>query len=232
MKSIHKFLFGGLILLLLCSIGFIIHQDAKGRQQDQSISQLIENKGENQIIEKYTRDSVVHTVFKDRIINNTTNEKHLALGKTYADSIQKALKISIDKIDQVTKINGRLEAQLALQTKQTDKGQVLKTHKDQYLDLAYNPETDSLQFAYNLKLNEARYSDKKWLFAPKNNYINVYSDDKRITINGLQSYRIKEDPPNRMGIGISAGYGVGKDGNTLRLVPYVGVGLNYNLIEF
>ena len=35
-----------------------------------------------------------------------------------------------------------------------------------------------------------------------------------------------------MGIGISAGYGVGKDGNTLRLVPYVGVGVNYNLIEF
>mgnify|MGYP001613007177 FL=1 len=74
MKLIHKFLFCGLIVLLLCSIGVIIQQDAKKRQQDQSISQLIENKGENQIIEKYTRDSVVHTVFKDRIINNTTNE--------------------------------------------------------------------------------------------------------------------------------------------------------------
>lgn len=221
MKLIHKFLFCGLIVLLLCSIGVIIQQDAKKRQQDQSISQLIENKGENQIIEKYTRDSVVHTVFKDRIINNTTNEKQLALGKTYADSIQSALKISIDKIDQVTKINGRLEAQLTLQTKQTDKGQTIKTHKDQYLDLAYFPDTDSLQFAYNLKLNEARYSDRSWLFAAKKNYIDVYSDDKRITINGLQSYRIKENPPNRFGIGVSAGYGLGKDGNILRLLPYV-----------
>lgn len=232
MKTLHKFLFGGLLLLLLCAIGFIIHQDAKSRQKDSSISELIENKGENHIIEKYTRDSIIHTVFQDRLINNSSNEKEIAIGKTFADSIQKALKISIDKIDQVTKINGRLEAQIALQTKQTDNGQVLKTHKDQYLDLAYNPANDSLKLAYNLKLNEARYSDRKWLLASKKNYIDVYSDDKRITINGLQSYRIKEDPPKRMGIGLSAGYGVGKDGSTLRFVPYVGVGLNYNLIEF
>lgn len=232
MKPIHKFLFGFLILLLLSTIGVIIHQDAKKRQQDQNISELIENKGENHLIEKYTRDSVVHTIFQDRIINNTTNDKQLALGKTYADSIQKALKISIDKIDQVTKINGRLEAQLALQTKQTDKGQTVKTHKDQYLDLTYFPETDSLQFAYNLKLNEARYSERKWFLAAKQNYIDMYPDDKRITINGLKSYRVKENSPNRLGLGLSAGYGLGKDGNTIRLVPYIGVGLNYNLIEF
>lgn len=232
MKPLYKFLFAFLALLLICAIGIIIYQDGKHRQQDQSISQLIQDQGENQIIKEYKKDSVVHTVFKDRLIDNTANSKELAIGKTYADSIQKALKISIDKIDQVTKVNARLEAQLALQTKQNDKGQTLKTHQDKYLNLVYNPENDSLQFAYNLKLNEARYHDKKWFLGKTQNYVDVYPDDPRITINGLKSYRVKESEPKRFGIGFHGGYGLGKDGNVIRLVPYVGVGLNYNVLEF
>lgn len=232
MKPAYKFLFAVLTVLLLACVGIIIHQDGKYRQQEQSISQLIEDQGENQIVKEYTRDSIVHTVFKDRLIGNTTNEKELAIGKTYADSIQKALKISIDKIDQVTKINAKLEAQLALQKTENDKGQTLKTHQDKYLNLVYNPQNDSLQFAYNLKLNEARYHDKKWLLGKTQNYVDVYPDDPRITINGLKSYRVKESPDKRFGIGFQGGYGLGKDGNVIRLIPYVGIGLNYNVFEF
>lgn len=232
MKPVYKFLFAALTVLLLVCVGIIIHQDGKALQQEQSISQLIEEQGENQIIKEYKKDSIVHTVFKDRLIDNNVNQKQLAIGKTYADSIQKALKISIDKIDQVTKINAKLEAQLALQTKQNDKGQTLKTHQDKYLNLVYNPQNDSLQFAYNLKLNEARYHDRAWLLGKTHNYVDVYPDDPRITINGLKSYRVKESPAKRFGIGLQGGYGLGKDGNVIRLVPYLGLGLNYNLIEF
>lgn len=232
MKPLHKVLLISLSLLLLCAIGIIIHQDARKSQQDDSFAQLISNQGENSIIEKYTRDSVVHTVFQDRLINNDSNEKRIALGKTFADSLEKALKMSVDKIDQVTKVNARLEAQMALLTKITDKGQPLKYHQDKNLDLVYNPQNDSLTFAYNLELIDARYSEKKWLLGAKKNYIDLYSNDPRITVNGAKTYRIKEDPPNRFGIGLQTGYGLGKDGNVIRLLPYVGIGLNYNLIEF
>ena len=231
MKPLHKVLLISLSLLLLCAIGIIIHQDARKSQQDDSFAQLISNQGENSIIEKYTRDSVVHTVFQDRLINNDSNEKRTALGKTFADSLEKALKMSVDKIDQVTKTNARLEVQMALLTKITDKGPI-KYHQDKNLDLVYNPQNDSLKFAYNLELIDARYSEKKWLLGAKKNYIDLYSNDPRITVNGAKTYRIKEDPPNRFGIGLSTGYGLGKDGNVIRLLPYVGVGLNYNLIEF
>jgi len=231
MRPIH-FLTAFIALLLIVSIGININIAGKKSQQDQSISELIQNQADNPIVKEYTRDSVFHTVFKDRLINNNSNEKLLALGKPYADSIEKALKVSIDKIDQVTKINGKLEAQLALATNQNSKGETVKTHKDQYLDLVYYPVTDSLTFAYNLKLNEARYTDRAWLLGAKQNYIDVFSNDKRVTINGLKSYRIKEEPPNRFGIGVSAGYGIGKDGTVVRLVPYIGLGINYNLIEF
>lgn len=231
MKPIH-FLTTFLALLLIVSIGININIAGKKSQQDQSISDLIQNQGENQIVKEYTRDSITHTVFKDRIINGNSNEKLIALGKPYADSLEKALKVSIDKIDMVTKINGKLEAQVALLTTQTPKGETVKTHKDKYLDLVYYPVTDSLNLAYNLELNDARYSDRKWLLGAKQNYIDMFSPDKRITINGAKTYRVKEQPPNRFGIGLSAGYGVGVDGNLVRLVPYIGLGVNYNLIEF
>jgi hypothetical protein len=232
MKTIHKFFIGCLFIAFLVSIGFNIYQKIKERNHQQDLSALVQDQGNNKIIEKYVKDSVTHTIYQDRFINDSKSEKQLAIGKTYADSLQKALKLSIDKIDQVTKINARLEAQMALTTKQTPAGQTVKTHKDQYLDLIYYPDNDSLKMAYDIRLNDARYSEKKWFLGAKQNYINVYSDDKRVTINGLKSYRIKEAPPNRFGIGLSVGYGLAKDGNALKAVPYFGAGLNYNLFEF
>lgn len=229
MNSLKNFIIICLSVVLLVSVGCIIYLYKKENKVESSTSSLI---GKNKIIEKYVKDSVTHTIYQDRFISNSKNEKELAIGKTYADSLQKALKISIDKIDQVTKTNARLEAQVALITQQTPTGKTVKTHKDKYLDLTYFPETDSLKMAYDINLNDARYHDKKWFLGNKQNYINLYSDDKRVTINGVKTYRIKEAPPNRFGIGFSAGYGLGKDGNEIRLIPYIGIGFNYNLIEF
>lgn len=232
MKTTHKIFIGLLLIAFVVSIGFNIYQKFEERKHDQELSSLITDNGSNKIIERYVKDSVTHTIYEDRIINNSQNEKQLAIGKTYADSIQKALKISLDKIDQVTKINARLEAQVALTNKQTSKGQTIKTHKDQYLDLTYYPETDSLKMAYDIHLNDVRYKDKKWIFGKENRYTDLYPEDPRVTINGLKSFRVKEDPPKRLGLGLSVGYGVAKDGNTLKMVPYFGAGLNYNLSEF
>lgn len=218
--------------LLITSIGLNIRQEFRKASKEKELTELLTQGGNNKIVEKYTRDSITHTVFNEKIINNTTANKIAAIDKTYADSLQSALKISLEKIDQVTKINGRLEAQLALQTKQSDKGQITKIHKDKYLDLVYYPETDSLNLAYNIQLNDVRYHQKKWLLGKTNNYIDVFSDDPRVSINGLKSFRIKETTPKRFGLGFQAGYGLAKDGTTLRALPYFGVGLNYNLVEF
>ncbi|MCT4127942.1 hypothetical protein CMT75_08910 [Elizabethkingia anophelis] len=230
LKNIISFSVLGTFLAL--SIGLNIRQEYTSAEKEKQMTVLLTQGGNNKIVEKYTRDSITHTVFNEKIINNSTSEKIAALDRSYADSLQKALKISIDKIDQVTKVNGKLEAQLALISKQNDKGQIVKSHKDKYLDLVYYPDTDSVKLAYDINLNEARYSQRKWLLGAKQNFINVYSDDPRVTINGLKSFRLKEKPPNRFGIGLSAGYGLAKDGTTIKAAPYFGIGLNYNLIEF
>jgi hypothetical protein len=232
MKTVQKLFIGFLVLTLIASLGVIFYLKKEEKKRDKNISSLVEGQGQNKIIEKYVKDSVTHTIYEDRIINDTKSEKVLALGKTYADSLQKALKVSIDKIDQVTKINARLEAQLALSTKQTSSGQIVKTHKDKYLDLTYYPDSDSVKMAYDIRFNDVRFKEKKWFLGKEHRYTDLFPEDKRVTINGLKSYRVKESSPNRFGLGFSVGYGLAKDGNTLKVVPYVGASLNYNAIEF
>lgn len=220
-----------LFVFLLLSIALNIRQDHQALKKEKQLAVLLENGGQNKVIERYTRDSIKHTVFNERIINNTKTEKLSALDKSYADSLQKALKISIDRIDQVTKINATLMAELKLKTAE-DNGKIVKLHKDKHLDLKYYPDNDSLQFKYDLELNDARFKERKWLFGKTNHYVDVFSNDPRITINGLQSYRIKENPPKRLGLGLNVGYGLAKDGSQLKIVPYFGLGINYNFIEF
>lgn len=231
-KTVTITAFALVFVLLIISIGLNIRQEFKKVEKEKELAELLTQGSKNNVVNTYTRDSITHKVFNERIIDNSNSSKIAVLGTSYADSLQKALRMSLDKIDQVTKINGKLVAQLALQTQHTDTGQQVKTHKDKYLDLVYYPANDSLQLAYDIDLNDVRVHDKKWFFGKTNNYIDLFSDDKRVTINGVKSYRLKETSPKRLGLGLNAGYGLGKEGNTIRAIPYIGIGLNYNLIEF
>lgn len=231
-KSVTKIAFVILFILLILSIGLNIRQEFQAIGKEKQLTDIIAQGSSNKVAGKYVKDSITHTVFTENIIDNSITSKELAIGKTYADSLETALKVSLDKVDQVTKFSGQLVEQVALLTKQNDKGQTVKTHRDKYLDLAYYPETDSVKLAYDIKLNEAHYSHRKWLLGEKQNYINVFCDDPRVTINGLKSFNLNEKPPNRFGIGLSAGYGLAKDGASIKAVPYVGIGINYNLFEF
>ncbi|MEE3726250.1 hypothetical protein V2H21_12940, partial [Riemerella anatipestifer] len=93
-----------LSLLLGFSVFLHIQRERAISKQEQRITDLIELSGKNEVVNHYYRDSIKHTVFKEKVVE-TTNEKQLAIGKTYADSLEQALKMSIKKIDQVSKIN-------------------------------------------------------------------------------------------------------------------------------
>lgn len=221
-----------LTVLLVLSILLNIRQGTKLAEKQEHYENLIAQGSQNKVVDRYIKDSVTHTVFSEKLITNGFAEKQLAVGKTYTDSLQKALKISVEKISQATKINAQLEAKLALKDAPTDNGRSMKSYRDKNLTLDYFPDTDSVRLAMDITLNEARYSKRKWFFGAQQNYIDVFPDDPRITIKGLKSFTVKEKPPKRLGIGIAAGYGITQHDNTLRTTPYVGIGLNYNLIEF
>ncbi|SDE77642.1 DUF6808 domain-containing protein [Riemerella columbipharyngis] len=229
MKS--KIFITALALLLGFSFYLLFKKEIETRKQSKMIATLIEQSGKNEVINHYYRDSVEHVVFREKIVSST-NEKKIAIGKAYADSLEKALKISIEKIDQVSKINALLVAKLQLQSFIQPNGDKVLYHKDKYLDLRYYPQTDSVNFSYNIKLNEARYKERKWLLGRTSYYIDVFSDDPRVKINGLNAYRIRGQPPSHWGIGISAGYGLSLNKGILQATPVFGVGVNYNVINF
>lgn len=221
-----------LIFVLTASIAVNVRQCSQAVQKDKTIASLIESEGKNEIINNYyNNNGVAHTVFKDKIIENDKSAKELAIGKKYADSLEKALSISIEKIEQVSKINAELVAKLQLKESFDQEGTRALAYSDDYLKLSYYPHNDSVLMNYNIRLNEARYSQRNWLFGKREYYIDVFSDDPRVSINGLKSFRIRGQPSRRFGVGLQAGYGITPT-SPLTPFPYIGIGLNYNLIDF
>ncbi|MDM1093420.1 DUF6808 domain-containing protein [Myroides odoratimimus] len=221
-----------IIMVLSCltiTLGiFAFKQYKESKEQQVQYKELLTSSGKNEVVKEYIRDSIKHTVYVEKKIKDTELEKRLAISSQYADSLERALKVSISQIKQVTKVNAELDATLKL-VKQQD-GTV--TYQDKYLSLLYKPQEELLDLNYKVNLNIARYSKRTWLLAPKSDYIDIYSDDPRVTIKGLNSFTLQEKPVKRFGIGISTGYAVTLNNNQLEAKPYIGIGLNYNLINF
>lgn len=59
-------------------------------------------------------------------------------------------------------------------------------------------------------------------------YVEVINKNPYVDNTSLSSYRVALPKPKRFGLGVSAGYGIGSNG----LTPYIGLGINYNLINF
>lgn len=63
-------------------------------------------------------------------------------------------------------------------------------------------------------------------FRPRLDSIEVYPVTRYIT------ETVYRDTRKRWGIGIQAGYGIGLDGGKVTGVPYIGIGISYDLIRF
>lgn len=214
-----------LLIAISLTVCYSLYRESK--IQDKRYAELLQNSGKTKVVTEYIRDSIHHVVFEEKLIKDNEIEKRLALSSTYADSLEQALKLSISKINQVTKVNAQLDAQLKL----VEQGDAI-TYQDKFLDIQFYPQTNDLFLKYDISLNIARYSKRDWLFGKRKHYIDVFPDDKRVKIKGLNSYTIQEIPPNRFAFGLQAGYGISFENNTAQLQPYVGLGINYNLFNF
>lgn len=214
-----------LFIAMSMAVCFSLYKEMK--TQDKRYAELLQNSGKTKVVTEYIRDSIQHVVFEEKLIKDTETEKRLALSSSYADSLEQALKLSISKINQVTKVNAQLDAQLKL----VEQGDAI-TYQDKFLDIQYYPQTNDLFLKYDISLNIARYSKRDWLFGKRKHYIDVFPEDKRVKIKGLNSYTVQEKPASRFGIGMNIGYGISFENNTAQLQPYIGLGVNYNLINF
>ncbi|MCP1997297.1 DUF6808 domain-containing protein [Flavobacterium sp. HSC-61S13] len=217
------------VLAIVCIISIVMAVTLykENKKADMRYAELVQLSGKTQIITQYIRDSIPHTVFKDKLIKDTALERRLALSNSYADSLEKALKLSINKITQASKVNAQLEAKI----KMTPTADAV-TYQDKWLQIQYYPLTQDLELKYDISLNVVRYADKKWFLGKKQHYIDVFADDSRVKIKSLNTFTIEERPAKRFGFGISAGYGFTLNDKAIQAHPYIGVGFNYNLIHF
>lgn len=61
------------------------------------------------------------------------------------------------------------------------------------------------------------------------NYAEVISHNPYVTKTSVRTYQVKLPPPPKFSLGFQLGYGLTKD---LNFSPYVGVGINYKIINF
>ncbi len=92
-----------------------------------------------------------------------------------------------------------------------------------------NEKDSVLHTSVDVKLNVTDVVDKGGLFKRDRFYTDIYSPDQNIKVNGVQNFRQEKIiKRKKVGIGFHVGYGFSSD---LRLTPYVGIGISYNLIN-
>lgn len=84
-----------------------------------------------------------------------------------------------------------------------------------------------------LPREQKRYADTNYVawvsgYRPSLDSIEVYSVTRYVT----KTVTKMEDSRKRWGIGIQAGYGIGLTGGKVTGVPYIGIGISYDLIRF
>lgn len=109
-------------------------------------------------------------------------------------------------------------------------------YKDRYLQLAYRPalinakdSTDHGQFdfSYNDSLNVVQYWKKSWFLGAKKSYIDIYSNDKRTTVNGVKRLVVEQKHPT-FGLRIQA---VGNYSFSRKLLNF-GPGIQFDFNRF
>lgn len=83
-----------------------------------------------------------------------------------------------------------------------------------------------------LPREQKRYTDTNYVawvsgYRPRLDSIEVYQATRYVT-----KEIILPGPAKRWGIGIQAGYGIGLAGDKVTGVPYIGVGISYNILTF
>lgn len=86
-----------------------------------------------------------------------------------------------------------------------------------------------------LPMEQKHYRDtsyEAWVsgYKPNLDSVKVYQRTQLVTITNTEVQRVKSQP--KFGVGFQAGYGFGIQGGQPVTVPYVGVGLTYNLFSF
>jgi len=224
MKTGNKSLLLILLLLLAASVIYNLKQGFRAIENAKKLSRLSNSSYPEsaQIVTRYIKDNVEHAVIEENDTRANGSKPYL-----FIDSLKNLLSVKEKQLLQATKVNGMLQAENLVLKQYSDS---IYGYQDKWLKLSYNAESNQLDLNYELTLSTAKYWKRKWFLAPKQYYIDVFSDDQRVKIKNVKRFTIETPKPKKFGIGLSMGYSYSLADSKWQ--PYIGLGLNYNLIRF
>lgn len=218
-----------LALLAIALIALILanyyHGKIVTKQQNANAKAIIANPTAD-IIDRYT-DSLQQNHAAINASQNTVTAASMKdtanTHKSKLDTIAKAVGLSnVSQIQEVTQENIELKAQnLKLKKSLDSAGNALLSYTDKHMHLTYNPRDSTLNWTYNVNLTSVRYNKPTWLpFIKGASILDFYTDDPRVTINGVNHLTVQQTDPL---LGISGNVKASYDFNSGRVIPSAGV---------
>ena len=182
--------------------------------------------------EYVTKDSLIYVKFDPNVGELMTNNITRNYNTYVYDTLAPALRIAADKITELQQVKAKLEGKIKAQEQIIqDKSRVI-TYVDKYFTATTITDTlgkSEIDYKYNAQLDIVTTTDRK-LFKKDVQNILITSPDKNFKVNNVEHFKKSVELPNRpFGLGLQIGYGISENGE---LMPYLGVGLNYNILKF
>ena len=150
------------------------------------------------IIERYLDgNGSEHLVIEDTKISKA-ERKELVKSNGFIDTVAAALKIANNKINELTRVNATLVANnLKGKPDSPSNPMSIIRYVDKYANITYNPIDTMFGLKYNINLINANYTrNDGFLGLRSTNVVDLYSEDKRVTINGVERFSLAVPDPN------------------------------------
>lgn len=182
---------------VLAFICFNQYQENRALEHDKDVSKNRITMA-TKVLERYKdlNDSE-HLVIESGVINKE-QKNALVRNSGFIDTVAKALNIANEKINELTRVNATLLVANAKGTPVSPgvANSVIR-YVDKYTKLSYNPVDTTFDFKYDVNLITAGYSRKSGFLGLKNDdVIDLYSEDPRVTINGVERFQLEVPDPN------------------------------------
>lgn len=189
-------------------------------------------------------DTIVKTVdaYKDKIgedrakVETTISPIIAGISEEQYNRVKKALDLKEGELLAMTSVNAQLQDSLKVTKVSLDseRNKVWnwdkKTETGSVLTATMNEKDSVLHASVDVKTETTDYVKRGGLFGKDKYYTDFYTPDQNIKFNGARTFRKETvEKPKKFGIGVQFGYGLTEN---FKAMPYVGIGLSYNVARF
>lgn len=135
-------------------------------------------------------------VFPSSVLSNSG----ISLG--LVDTVAMALNIKSKQVEELTRIISSLNVRDAKAHYVIDslKRKTIQ-YKDDYVKIVYTPDTldtiaGKFDFRYDADLRITQYYKRNWFLGAKKSYIDIWSYDNRVKINGVDRFKVEQKSPS------------------------------------